>query len=407
MSDPDAAVVASLGLGERRTRRWPWVVGGGVVLAALVALAVVLLRPPPEGRWVWETAPVAHGDLVVMVTAIGSLEPLNAVDIGSEASGTVAAVHVEANDVVVAGQLLAELDTSMPLAQLRQARAQLAGAEAGLTQARVAARQSRSELRRSEILHRGGAISDSVIESARSSAENAEAAVAVAVAQVSQARASRDAAETTLDHTEIRTPISGVVLERHLEPGQSVVSSLQATTAFVVAEDLQRMSVDVDVDEADVGRVAAGQQATFTVAAFGDRVFDAVVRKVDLAPKPNAQVVTYVATLELDNADSELRPGMTATVEIAAESFTDRLLVPTAALRYTPPDVDLAPPAPREGKRVARVWRLDDTVPVPIDVVTSASDGRRAVLVEGELADGDLLVIGAEPRRRAPFRNDP
>lgn len=394
-------VAQSLGLrrGARR-RRWILALGG---LALVGVVAALLLRPRPEA-WVYQTEPLARGELTVEITAIGTLEPLHSIEVGSEVSGTIATVHVETNDTVTAGQVLAELDTELLTSELRRTRAASKAAAAGLVQARVGADAARLELARTRTLHAGNAVSDAALEQATTAFDQAAAAVAVAEAQAEQARAALASAETQLDRTVITSPISGVVLARNVDPGQSVVSSLQAAVLFEVAEGLDRMSVDVEVDEADIGQVREGQTADFTVAAWPDRVFDAVVHKVELAPQANRQVVTYLACLHLENPEGLLRPGMTATARIQTQTWEDVLLVPNAALRWAPAEqADLPPPEPREGKQVQRVWRLGalSGEPEPVELVTSASDGRVSRVLEGDLEVGDRLVVGAEQRRKA------
>ena len=400
---PDTAEIAeSLDTGGgRRRRRRRWLVGGLLGVGLLGAAAVALW--PDAGGWSYETRPVEEGTLTIQVTAIGSLEPLHAVEVSSEVSGTVARVLVETNDLVEAGQVLAELDTALLEAELQRTRAASRAADATLSQSRVTAEGAAQDLHRARGLHRSSVISDAALEQAETAHKQAVAAVAVAEAQAEQARAALASARTQLGKTTITAPISGVVLARSVDPGQAVVSSLQAAVLFEVAEGLERMSVDVEIDEADIGRVQAGQGADFTVAAFPDRVFDAEVHKVELAPRSTAQVVTYVACLHLDNPDGLLRPGMTATARIETASFSGALLVPNAAMRFAPESAaDLPPAAPRDGKQVQRVWRLDSLTgtPEPVEIVTSATDGRRSVVAEGDLSAGDAVITGAERVRR-------
>jgi len=395
-------VVETLGLGDPgrpRRRRW-WALVVVLVLAAAGLGAWWLLRSD-GGRYTWETAQVSRGDLIVEVNAVGTLEPLHSVAVSSDLSGRVAQVAVETNDRVQAGDLLALLDTELLQAQLRQARAQLASARAALAEARVSADGAATVLARTDALHVDGVVADAEQDQARLVRDQAEAGIARAEAQVAQARASVDLASTNLSHAVISAPIGGVVLERRVDPGQTVVSALQAATLFTIAEDLAQMSVDVEVDEADIGRVVEGQAATFTVAAFPDRVFDAIVHKVELAPTPGQQVVTYIACLHLDNAEGLLRPGMTATAKIATERFDDVLLVPTAALRFEHPTEDLALPELRDGRKVDRVWVLREDTPEPVELLSSASDGRLARVDEGGLVPGDRVVIHATARREA------
>jgi HlyD family secretion protein len=396
---PDPEVAATLGLGRSRRRRWPWLFGGLGLLLAL-GLAGGLLRPKPGGER-FLTEEITRGTLEISVTAVGTLEPLHSVSVGSDVSGVVDAVMVDTNDLVTEGQVLVRLDTTLLQAQLREAKARVGAADASLRQARVVVASAEKERQRAEQLHASGAISTSQLDQAMDAHAQAAASVGVAEAQLEQARAALQASGTSLDRATIKAPISGVILERKVEAGQAVVSSLQATTLFRVAEDLSRMSVDVDVDEADVGRVKEGQSATFTVSAWPDRVFPAVVHKVDLAPRTTvSDVVTYVACLHLDNPEGLLRPGMTASAEIVAERVEDALLVPTAALRFAPEGDQTPPPAPRDGRRVERVWVAEGETPVPVELRVGASDGRNSELLEGDLDEGDPLIV----EEKAPLR---
>jgi HlyD family secretion protein len=393
-----ADVRATLGT-DRSPRRWLiW----GVVATIIVTVAMVFGltgNAKRNGRYSYTTSTVERGTLAVKVTAVGSLEPSNLVSVSSELSGIVARVMVDENDAVTAGQLLAELDTELLRAQARQSRASVSASEATLAQALATIQGAALDWQRAQRLHASGAVSQAELERAQTAHRQAVAGYALGEAQLLQARASSQAAQTTLDKARVVSPITGVVLERDVEVGQAVVSSLQAATMFRVAEDLRKMTVDVEVDEADVGRIHAGQSADFTVAAYPDRVFEAEVVKVNLAPKGTSEVVTYVATLSLENPEMKLLPGMTATASITAEVFDDVLVVPNAALRFSPPDQDLPAPEPVDGRRRARVWTLQDDVPSPVLVFPKATDGRRTA-VEGAVQSGQLLVLSAERTRR-------
>ncbi len=380
-------------------RSWGWL--GAVVLAIAVVVAVAFfLRPSSNtGDARFQTQPVERGDLTVTVTAVGKLQPLDEVTISSELSGIVRRVLVDTNDTVAEGQVLAELDTEVLTAQARQSHATVEASSASLQQALVTVKANEVAYRRAEGLATAGAGSQASLDQAKATYETSVAAVALAEAQLRQARASDEAAHINLGKAQVVSPIDGVVLERNVEPGQAVVSALQAATMFRVARDLSRMTVEVELDEADVGRIQPGQAADFTVATYSDRVFDAVVEKVDLAPLSSAEVVTYGAELRLDNADLALRPGMTATVAITTESFEDHVLVPNAALRFEPDDNTLRPPEPREGRRVARVWVLQDGAPEPVEVLPIATDGRLTA-VEGHLNPGEPVILRAVEAKR-------
>lgn len=395
MPPADATTVRAT-LAPPRRRLWPWVALGIPLVGGLVWVAL------PGGSS--ELAPyelglVERGTLTVDVTAVGKLQPVDEVSIGSELSGIVRHVYVRANDPVRAGQVLAELDSQVLEAQARQTHAAVDAAAATLQQGRVNVRAAKREIDRAEGLAARGAISAVALEQARTSWEVSVAALALAEAQLRQVQATDAAAQTNLEKTRIVTPIDGVVLERNVEPGVAVVSALQAATLFRVARDLQEMKVEVEVDEADVGRIEPGQRADFTVAAHRDRVFDAQVVDVGLAPLTSSEVVVYGAELRVANPDLELRPGMTATASIATETLQDVLLVPNAALRFQPEDVDLGPPEPREGRRVGRVWTWSGSELTPVEVLPLSSDGRRTAIESGVLDDGSEVVVGTRKPR--------
>ncbi|MCA9567177.1 MAG: efflux RND transporter periplasmic adaptor subunit [Myxococcales bacterium] len=371
----------------RRSRVGLWI--GGVALVALVAGGLWLRASRHDVGAPWETAGVERGELSVRVTAVGRVQPVDEVSIGSELSGIVADVRVDTNDTVRAGQILATLDADVLEAQAAQSHAAVDAAEATARQARV----------RVEALQARGAASAEARDLAVTDYKVAVAALALAEAQLEQSRAADAAARTNLEKAKITSPIDGVVLERNVEAGQAVVSSLQAATLFRVARDLTHMRVEVEVDEADVGRIEAGQQADFTVAAHRDRVFPAVVSKVDLAPVASTDVVQYGAELRVDNPDGALRPGMTATASIETRTFSDVLLVPNAALRFAPPGVDLEAPRPIEGRRVERVWTWDGEQPVPHEVLPISTDGRRTAIEAGALEEGAVVVVGERKKK--------
>lgn len=390
---PEAEVADVLGLGRKRRRWLPWVLGLGA-LGLLLLVAIVGAVLATRGGNAWQSDQAKMGDITLTVVAVGKVEPKDTVAIGSELSGIVKDVLVDVNDHVKAGQTLATLDTSLLNAQAQQARAQVQSAQASLTQAQVGEAAAKLALGRATSLSGTAAQSVATLDDAKSAYAKAQAAVGVTRAQLSQARAARDAAEVNLAKAVIKSPIDGVVLERNVEPGQAVVSALQAATLFSVAADLSQMTVSVEVDEADIGRLKVGQHATFTVAAWPDRVFDAVVDKVHPAPIPNEAVVAYTAELSLKNPDNLLKPGMTATVEIVTDDLKNVLLVPDAALRFEMPHSDLPPLVPEGGKHWARVWVLKDGKPKAVKIVPGASDGKHTVVLEGDVKPGDTVITG-------------
>jgi HlyD family secretion protein len=415
--DNDTDIQKSLGLdkqasGRRRAIRWIAMAIGIAVIGAIV----LFTGGTDKSAVQYSMAEAKQGTLIVTVTATGRLEPLNQVDVGSELSGTIKSVEVDFNDRVKRGQPLAHLDTEQLEARVVQGRASLKAAEAKLLDARATVLEARANLRRQERLAKQNLTSVENLDAARATNARAEAAVANANAQVALSGAALDADETNLRKAVISSPIDGIVLSRNVEPGQTVAASFQTPVLFTLAEDLRQMELLVDVDEADVGQVQPGQEATFTVDAYPNQYFPARVIRVHYAPKITQDVVTYEASLSVDNSNLLLRPGMTATADIAVKSLDDALLVPNAALRFTPPSSvknssgqrrgmlrvlfpgpPRTPPKERADKSTKevsnRVWTLRNGEPVAIPVKVGASDGRMTEVLGGDIKAGTPLIV--------------
>jgi HlyD family secretion protein len=386
---PPAEIERTLGVGsEGQRRRWGrWAVLVLLLLGAgAVATWYVLRSAPPV---VYETVEARRGTLTLSVTATGALEAVTTVEVGSEISGLVEAVLVDVNDRVQRGQVLARLDTDRLRAEEMQAEANRTAAIASVEQARATLAEQRLQTQRTERLAAQDYLSSQDLETARAARARAEAALTSAEAQVAVAEAALDVARTTLRKAAIRSPIDGLVLSRAVDPGQAVAASFQTPVLFTLAQDLTQMELHVDVDEADVGQVDAGQTATFTVDAYPDRTFPATVTKVHYASKTVSGVVTYEAVMTVDNADGALRPGMTATATITTDTVPDALLVPNSALRFTPPNA--SPPeraAGREG-----VWTVENDAPVALPVTPGRTDGQWTAVQEGEVQPGQSLLV--------------
>ena len=405
-------IAATLGLRRSQRGRRRTYIGVAVLVAVLAAAAAWLWLRPDPGAVQYRTEPVTRGDLTVTVTATGALQPVNQVEVGTEVSGTIDAVEVDYNDRVEAGQVLARLDTARLQAQVEQTTAAAEMARATLLQAQANVVETRSQLNR---LERGLKLSPSAtsqqdLESAQAALKRAQAAEASARAQIREAEARLRMDQTNLDKAVIRAPIAGIVLERKVEPGQTVAASLQTPVLFVLAENLTQMELHVDVDEADVGQVAEGQKAVFTVDAYPDREFPAVITEVRFAPRTAEGVVSYETVLVVDNSELALRPGMTATANIVVRSIDNALLVPNTALRFTPPAPEQAresrglvgamlpsrprrAPERRDGSAGKQVWVLRDGEPVAVVIKTGASDGRRTVVLDGPLTAENRVVV--------------
>jgi HlyD family secretion protein len=414
---------AAFSLPRRLLSRLPWRRTWFRLLLALVAalLAWRLLAGGNDATApVYRTEVVTRGPLVVKVSATGNLQPTNQVDVGSELSGIVDKVLVDDNDRVRKGQVLAILDLSKLNDTVARSRANLVAANAAVQQAEATAVEARASYRRLQQVAElsGGKVpSRSELDVGEAAAKRAEAAVASARASVTQARAALQSDETNLLKAHIRSPINGVVLARKVEPGQTVAASFQAPVLFTLAEDLARMELQVDVDEADVGQVKVGQKAVFTVDAWPGRTFAAVITRVGYGAQTKEGVVSYLTVLRVDNDDLSLRPGMTGSAEITTLTRESALLVPNAALRFTPSAAGarraqkgsvlsaLMPRPPSSGSRQVRksagadagqqVWVLRAGQPVAVAVRTGASNGRVTEILGGDLKEGMDVITEA------------
>jgi HlyD family secretion protein len=345
------------------------------------------------------TAAVTRGDVVDVIEATGSLEAVETVEVGTQVSGTIKSLHADFNSRVKAGQVVARLEPSLFEAQVEQARASMIRLEADLERAQVTADDADAKLRRATELWGMQLISRADLEAAEAAARQARAAIKSAEAQLAQGRASLNQSEVNLSHTVIRSPIDGIVISRSVDVGQTVAASMSAPVLFVLARDLGRMRVNASIDEADIGRIAAGQAVTFTVDAHPGERFTGTVSQVRLEPKIESNVVSYVTIIDVANRDLKLKPGMTATVTVEVARQNDALRVPASALRFTPPvqgqHEASAPRAGggRQGRQADRVWVLRENEPVPVAVQVGLSDGMTAA-VTGELDEGVRVVTG-------------
>jgi len=393
-------------------------------IVAIVAVAIVL------AYWFWGgaqsvvrdvTEPAARGSLTVIVTATGSAQPTNKVEVSSELSGTIRKVLVDYNSAVKAGDVLAELDLDKLTATAESSRAKLAAARSKVAEAAATIEEKRADYDRKKLLAARQITSTQELEVSKAAYDRAVASHSSALAEVAVAEADLRVNEMNLKKACICSPISGVVLQRNVDPGQTVAVSLQAPVLFTIAEDLKQMELQVDVDEADVGKTKVGQRATFTVDAYPEKKFQAAVRDIRFASETVQGVVTYKAMLEIDNSDLLIRPGMTAIAEIVVNQVNDALLVPNAAMRFTPvstspqsqvgllqrllprpPRRAMTPPSTqRTGDPTSRtIWVLRDGSPVEVPVVIGDTDGRRTEIVKGELAAGEAVIIDSTTASR-------
>ncbi|BBN60383.1 efflux RND transporter periplasmic adaptor subunit [Hydrogenovibrio marinus] len=411
--------------GDKKHHRYLKVLIPVLLLAGILFLGWRWWVPAQVNAPAFKTDEVKKGDILATVSATGTLQPTNEVDVGSELSGTIDKVFVDYNDQVKKGQLLAQLNTDKINAQVLQTKAALAVAKAGVIEAQATLEESDAQLKRLEHVRKltnGKLPSQADFISAEAAEKRAMAAKNTAIAKVEQAQANLDQNLTDLSKTKIISPIDGVVLVRSIEPGQTVAAAMSAPVLFTLAQDLTNMELQVDVDEADVGQVKAGQKATFTVDAYPNRLFPAVIKQVRYGAQTTDGVVTYTTLLEVNNPDLKLRPGMTATAEILVKEKRDVLTIPVAATRFTPEILgdatqtkstsimDSLMPGPgrirhslnikaeKVKKGYARVWKLVNKQPEPILIKPGESNGNRVEVLEGDVKPGDKVIIGAEVR---------
>ena len=314
-------------------RRSHALIGLAVVVLA-VAAGLVLRGRAAEVHYL--TATVDRGDVLDVVGATGTLQAVTTVQVGSQVSGTIQSLYADFNSVVRKGQVLARLDPSLLQARLGQTQAALVSAQANVERSRATLEDARQKLARAQKLFAEQLLPEADLETARATHAEAAAQLKASQAAVTQAAANVRQAQVDMAHTVIAAPIDGVVVARNVDVGQTVAASLQAPVLFVIANDLSRLQVSASIDEADVGRVRAGQEATFRVDAFPNEVFTGTVEQVRLQPITLQNVVTYTTIIGVDNPGQRLMPGMTATVSVIVDRRDDVLRIPSAALRFRP-----------------------------------------------------------------------
>ncbi len=393
----------------------------GIAIVAMLLLTVAWFSLAKSTPAQFKFQEAKRGNLTVTVTATGTLYSRHTVSVGCELSGTIKSVAVDHNDRVKIGQVLARLDISKLEAQTIQSKAALESAKAKVVQTQATVDETRAKLaqyKKVRELSNNRVPSQSDMDAAEANFARANADAAGAVAAVAQAQGSHQANETDISKAVIRSPINGIVLTRKIEPGQTVASSLETPVLFTLAEDLTQMELHVNVDEADVGKVQKGQKATFSVAAYPNRIFEAQIVQVRYGSSTTSGVVTYETVLHVNNPDLALRPGMTATADIVVQKIENALLVPSAALRFTPPAskensegkngllAQLLPHPPHStsnqqngldrNKKQQLVWTLQNGEPAAVAVTTGSTDGLLTEITGGNLLEGTKLLVDRE-----------
>lgn len=369
----------------------------------------------------YRTAAIERGSVVSVVSATGTINPVVSVQVGTQVSGMIKSLHADFNSRVKAGDKVATIDPEPFKARRDQAAGNLEMARSNVARSKADLAQRKRERDRVQSLVAQEFVSQNDVDVALTNYQSAEAQLRVSEAQVKQAEAALNAADLELKYTVIRSPVDGVVVARNVEVGQTVASSFATPNLFLIALDLTKMQVDTNVSESDIGGITEGKDAAFTVDAYPGVRFEGVIRQVRLAPINVQNVVTYNVVVAVDNEDLRLKPGMTANVSIIVAQKDQVLKVPNAALRFTPPQSERAEGASGGGKprgvdagaggyasdrsanpdgQARKVWKLGVTgEPEPFAVHPGISDGVSTEVLDGPVAEGDMVVIGVETAR--------
>ena len=388
-------------------------------------------------------AKVERGEINLVVTATGTINPVINVLVGSQVSGTIKALYADFNSQVKEGQVIAQIDPAIFEAQVEQGRASvlnaqanllnaqanLENAKANLTKADVAVLDAKRTLDRNQPLLEKKIIAQATLDTAQTNYDTAVAQTDVAKAQVEsaksqiesfkaqveQTKAALRVAETNLRYATIRSPVNGTVISRNVDVGQTVAASLQAPTLFTIAKNLAEMQVDSNVSEADVGRIAMGQDATFTVDAYPERIFHGKVSEIRNAPIIVQNVVTYDVVILVGNKDLKLKPGMTANVSVMIAHREGVLKIPNAALRFRPESAkkesgkggppqkasERVKPAEGDQGRPGRVWVLSpEGKPIPVSITLGITDGTSSEVMGGNLQEGAEVIIEGNSNKK-------
>ena len=360
------------------------IIGILVLLALFIGVGgVAWLRSEKSPKY--RTAPVERGEIVATISASGTLNAVTTVQVGSQISGRIKNLYADFNSRVEKGQLIARIDPDTFEAKVNQAKADVDNARVTVKDAKIK-RDSRAAL------FQEGGISQEERDSAQASYDSAAARLEAALAALR-------AAQVDLDRSYIYAPVNGVVIARNVDVGQTVAASLQAPTLFLIAEDLTKMQVDTNVDEADISRIQVGQQASFTVDAFPGEMFKGQVVQIRQAPIVQQNVVTYNVVVAVVNPDLKLKPGLTANVRILVDRRANALKIPNAALRFRPPSPDGEPLAAQEKTRgPSQIWILDDGRLSGVAVKLGLSDEYFTEVLEGDVTAGQSVVVGLGAR---------
>lgn len=362
----------------------------GIALLAIFGIGYKMLNRSAGGT-VYKTQKIENGDIMESITASGTINPLSTVSVGSQASGRIAEIYVDYNSVVKKDQLLALIDQENAKATVQQREAALEIAKAQVAVEENNIKYYKKALNRISKLNASKYSTEKDLEAAERDYDNSVAQLALEQAQVKQAQASLNSAQTELSYTEIKAPVDGIVISKSVEVGQTVAASFETPEIFSVAEDLTKMQIEASVVEADIAKVKEGQKVRFTVDSYADDYFYGTVTQVRNEATTTSNVVTYTVVIGIDNSDMKLKPGMTANVEIITAEEKGVMLVPNQALRFYIDDSDKAKRYKDRG-----VWIIKNGKPERVSVKIGVSDDDNTQILESALKIGDEVIVSKE-----------
>lgn len=373
------------------------------ILIVLIASTCIFFINKKKNGVKYETHKIERCTITEVVEASGTINPVNIVSVGSTVSGLIKEIYVDFNSEVKKGQILAQIDPANFQASVDQATAQINNAQANLAKLNAVTEMSRKTYNRYKNLYAKNFIAKSELDQAESDYLSNLAQVGAQKAQIAQARATYNTAMTNLSYTKIVAPVDGTVISREIDLGQPVAASFQAPELFTIAQDLTKMQIEVNVSEADIGKVKEGQDVTYTLDGYPDSTFSGKVTQVRISPTTVSNVVTYVVIVNVNNEDLKLVPGMTANVSIITERKEDVLCAPNIALKFTPET---------DGQKYKNqgIWLMVKNKPERIDIEQGASDDSQFEILSDKIKEGDIILTGSNNpnnkksnnRRRGP-----
>lgn len=358
-----------------------------VILLIVISIMVCILLKGK--KTFYETDELKKCTISQTVEASGTINPVNTVSVGSTVSGLIKEIYVDFNSVVKKGQVLAQIDPAIFEATVKQQQAAIVNAQANLAKLQANADYSRKTFNRYQNLYKRNFISKSDLDQAKSTYQADMAQIAAAKAQIVQAQAQYKTALTNLNYTKITAPVDGMIISREIDVGQPVAASFQAPELFTIAQDLKKMQIEVNVSEADIGKVEKGQSVIYTLDGYPDSEFYGKVTQVRISPTTVSNVVTYSVIVEVENEDLKLKPGMTANVQIVTKKVENVYCVSNSALKVNINEKNEIMKYEKPG-----IWLLENKTPKRVEVEIGISDDEKTQIISNKLKQSDKIIIG-------------